>query len=148
MKQVNPSNLELIHSCLTHFVKEPIININRFDDILMFQTASGTVGLVESNYIGNMNIWIGENVVYEIERELFDLVEYDRSEMGIIEFYNFLKKLNQFELKTQSLQFFNIVKSSTENIILNYDLPIVGDTMIEHTQIHYTSNSKLKINLN
>ena len=149
MKQVNPSNLQLIHSAITHFIGEPIAEMNKYDDMLMFQTASGTTGLIESNYLGNMDIWIGETVVYEIERELFELLEYDRREIGLIEFYNFLKNVETDYFKEESKQFFDIVKTSTENIILNFDLPIFGDTTINNTQVHYTHvYGKIKINLN
>lgn len=149
MKKVNDSNLQLLHSALTHFVGEPITKMSRFDDTLLFQTSSGTTGLVEPNYLGNMDIWIGENVVYEIEKDLFDLLEYDKKEIGLIEFYNHLKTVDSYEFKIESRHFFDIVKTSTENIILNYNnLPLVGDTTIEATQVHYTQDQKIKINLN
>lgn len=149
MKKVNESNLQLLHSALTHFVGEPIAEMSKFEnDILLFQTHSGTTGLVEPNYLGNMDIWIGEDVVYEIEKDLFDLLEYDKKEIGLIEFYNHLKTVDPGEFKNRSKDFFQIVKTSTENIILNYNLPLVGETRIETTQIHYTTDQKIKINLN
>ncbi len=149
MKKVNDSNLQLLHSALTHFVGEPIIQMNKFnDDTLLFQTDSGVTGLVEPNFVGNMDIWIGENVVYEIEKSLYDLLEYDKNEIGLIEFYNYLKMVDPQEFKTESKNFYDIVKTSTENIILNYNLPLVGDTTIQQTQVHYTEQQKIKINLN
>jgi len=149
MKKVNGGNLQLLHSALTHFVGEPISQMSKFNDAsLLFQTDSGTTGLVEANDIGNMEIWIGENIVYEIERELFELLEYDKKEIGLIEFYNYLKGVDGSEFKNRSKQFFDIVKTSTENIILNYNLPLVGDTTIGETQVHYTQQQKMKINLN
>jgi hypothetical protein len=148
MKKVNETNLQLLHSALTHFVGEPIIQMSRFDDTLLFQTNSGSTGLVEPNYLGNMDIWIGETVVYEIEKDLFDLLEYDKKEIGLIEFYNHLKTVDSYEFKNESKDFFEIVKTSTENIILNYNLPLVGDTTIAATQVHYTNDQKIKINLN
>lgn len=149
MKKVNGGNLQLLHSALSHFVGEPISQMSKFNNAsLMFQTDSGTTGLVEANSTGNMDIWIGENVIYEIEKDLFDLLEYDKKEIGLIEFYNYLKLVDGSEFKNRSKQFFNIVKTSTENIILNYDLPLIGDTTIGETQVHYTQQQKMKINLN
>lgn len=148
MKKVNGGNLQLMHSALTHFIGEPIAQMSKFDDTLMFQTHSGTTGLVEPNYVGNMDIWIGETVIYEIEKSLYDLMEYDKREIGLIEFYNHLKTTDISEFKEESKHFFEIVKMSTENIILNYNLPLVGDTTIKQTQIHYTQDQKMQINLN
>ena len=149
MKKVNSGNLQLLHSALTHFVGEPIMQMGKLEDAsLMFQTATGVTGLVEPNYVGNMDIWIGEDVVYEIEKELYDLLEYDKKEIGLIEFYNYLKLVDKSEFKIRSKTFFEIVKTSTENIILNYNLPLIGDTTIGETQIHYTDQQKMKINLN
>ena len=152
MKKVNESNLELIHSALTQFVGEPIAQLSKFDEdhnpSVIFQTHSGLTGTVSSNYLGNMDIWIGETVVYEIEKELYDLLEYDKKKLGLIEFYNHLKLVDIVEFKDSSKHFYDIVKTSTENIILNYDLPLTGDTRIKETQIHYTSQQKMKIHLN
>jgi hypothetical protein len=152
MKKVNDSNLELLHSALTQFVGEPITQMSKFEDdhypTLIFQTHSGTTGLVSSNYVGNMDVWIGENVVYEIEKDLYELLEYDKKEIGLIEFYNHLKLVDTTAFKSTSKHFFNIVKTSTENIILNFNLPLVGDTKIAETQIHYTENQKMKFHLN
>lgn len=153
MKKVNESNLELLHSALTQFVGEPIAQMSKFDashyPSLIFQTHSGLTGTVASNYIGNMDIWIGENVVYEIEKELYDLLEYDKKEVGLIEFYNHLKTVDTNAFKSASKHFFDIVRSSTENIILNFDnVSLLGDTQIKETQIHYTENQKMKIHLN
>jgi hypothetical protein len=148
MKKVNAANLQLMHSAMTHFVGEPIAKMDRFDDTIMFQTSEGVTGIVEPNYVGNMDIWIGEEVVYEIEKDLFDLLESDKRGIGLIEFYNNLKEVDEDMFKEESRLFFYMVKTSTENIILNYDLPLVGDTRIGETQIHYTEDQKMKINLN
>lgn len=149
MKKVNDGNLELLHSALTHFVGEPIAQMSKFaDDSLLFQTHSGITGFVEPNNSGNMEISIGEDIVYEIEKNLYDLLELDKKEIGLIDFYNYLKLVDLTELKTKSKDFFDIVKISTENIILNYNLPLVGDTTINSTQVHYTDDQKIKINLN
>jgi hypothetical protein len=118
------------------------------NDTILFQTHDGTTGMVEPNYVGNMDIWIGETVVYEIEKNLFDMLEYDRKEVGLIEFYNFVKTVDSSEFKGPSRIYYDIVKTSTENIILNYNLPLVGSTTIDTTQIHYTENEKIKISLN
>jgi len=152
MKKVNEYNLELIHSALTQFVGEPIAKLSKFDEenqpSVVFETHSGLTGTVVQNYIGNMDVWIGENVVYEIEKELYDLLEYDKKKFGLIEFYNYLKTVDVSYFQNSSKHFFDIVKSSTENIILNYDLPLEGDTQIKDVQVHYTSMQKMKIHLN
>lgn len=147
---VKKNNLELIHSAVTHFLGEPVIDLSRFEDTIVFQTGRGTTGVVESNFVGNYDIWIGEEVVYEIEKELFDVIEQDKAESqtSLIEFYNSLKTVNEEHFKYKSKTFFNIVKSSIENIILNHNLPMVGDATIGSWLIHYTKNNRIKVNLN
>ena len=147
--KVDHKNLALIHSALTHFLGEPILDVSRFNDSIVFQTALGTTGFMESNFIGNWDIWIGEEVVYEIEKELFDLIEYDRNpDGGLIELYNIMKEIDPAGMKFKSRSFFDIIKSSIENIILNHNLPLTGDTKIGTTEIHYKDNQKIKISLN
>ena len=149
--KVTLENLQLLHSALTHFVSEPVADVSRFEKSILFKTDSGRIGLVERNFFGNYNIMIGEDIVYEIERELYDIIEADRNERtseNFIDFYEMLKKEDTSFFQPQSIKFFDILKNSVENIILNYNLPLEGEAIIGTYQIHYTNQSKIKINLN
>ena len=149
MVSMKPENMMLINSAITHFIGEPIADLSRFDKSIVFQTAKGNTGFMEPNFSGNWDIWIGEEIVYEIENELFEVIEFDRnSSGGLIEFYNYLKNVNHDGLKFKSKAFFDIIKNSVENIILNHSLPIEGDTKIGIFEIHYKKNNKIKISLN
>lgn len=151
MKKLS-ENFQLLNSALTHFLGEHISQIDKFEsDYIMFQTLKGITGFIEPNFMGNMDIWIGDIVVYEIEKNLFDLLEYDKKTLGLIEFYNILKTTDISELSNKSYDFYIILKTSTEKIIINNNnsnIPLIGDTLIESIQIHYTEQQKIKINLN
>lgn len=149
--KVTLENLQLLHSALTHFVSEAVADVSRFENSILFKTDSGRIGLVERNFFGNYNIIIGEDVVYEIEKELYEIIEADRNERtakNFLEFYDMLKKENTSFYQPQSIKFFEILKNSVENIILNYNLPLEGEAIVGSYQIHYTNQSKIKINLN
>lgn len=146
---VDKNNLMLINSAIAHFVGEPVSDISRFDDSVVFQTLNGSMGFIEPNFVGNWDIWIGEEIVYEIEKELFELIEYDRSDSsGLIKFYDQLKEVDTSVMKYKSRTFFDIIKSSVENLLLNHNLPINGGAKIGTFEVCYTNNKKFKINLN
>lgn len=142
------SNLQLMHSALTQFVGIPIASINEINDILVFETCNGLNGFVDINYSGNMDVWVGEDVIYEIESELYDLIRFDRNNVSMMEFYEHLKMTDSAVFQTKSKQFFDIVKRSTENIIINQEVPLIGEGIIGHVQIYYTRDKKIKIFLN
>ncbi len=149
MKQMVKNELQLIHSAITHFIGVPIDEVNRIkDDSIMFKTHSGEIGFIEQNFVGNMDVWMGETVVYEIEKELFDVIEADKQDIGFIDFYNIVKEIDSSYFKKKSGVFIEYIKSSLENIILNYSLPMEGDTKIGPFEIHGISDMKIKINLN
>lgn len=146
---VDKNNLMLINSAITHFVGEPVSDISRFEDSVVFQTHKGVMGFIEPNYVGNWDIWIGEEIVYEIEKELFDVIEYDRTDTGgLIKFYEELKGIDLTGMKYKSRMFFDIIKTSVENLLLNHNLPIQGGAKIGSFEVCYTNNKKFKINLN
>lgn len=149
--KVTLDNLNLLHSALTHFVSEPVSDVSRFEDSIVFTTATGRFGYVERNFSGNFDIWVGDEVVYEIEERLLSLIEVEKSKPeGLIEFYELVKDEVPMSLEYQprSKEFFDIVKNSVENIIINHNLPIVGDATIGIYQVHYTKDTRIKINLN
>jgi hypothetical protein len=147
--KVDKTNIQLLHSAVTHFIGEPVVDLSRFDESVVFITGSGTTGFMEPNFEGNWDIWIGDEVVYEMERELFDILDFTRTDDGgLIEFYNYIKDFDPNSMKYKSRTFFEIIRSSVENIILNHDIPITGNCVIGSVFVHYGKDKKFKINLN
>ena len=147
--KINVNNLEVLHSAISFFIKEPIISLDKTEDLFIFQTLSGVWGSVEQNmYNGNSDIWVGEILMYELENELFEILSMSRGSEGLISFYNIIKDYDSSDLKELSKQFFDVVKKSTENIILNQNLPLHGHTIIEETEVQYYDDKKLIIHLN
>ncbi len=146
--KINKENLKLIHSALTMFIGEPIDEIDRFDDLWLFKTINGKNGMLEQNFVGNMDIWIGEEFIYEIEKKLFDIIEADKGEDSLIDLYKYMKTFNLENLQNKSKNFFEIMLDSLENIILNYEIPLIGHIKIKHTELHYNEYHKIKIILN
>ena len=147
--KINVNNLEILHSAISFFIKEPIVSLDKTEDLLIFQTASGIWGTVEkSSYDEFYGIWVGELLVYELESELYDILSIDRGTDGLIDFYNEIKEYNPIYLKEASKTFFSIVKKSSENIILNQNLPLHGHTIIHETEVQYYDDKKVVIHLN
>lgn len=146
--KVTMDNLNLLHSALTFFVKEPVKEYSKFEDSIVFTTDSGKVGFVEKNFVGNLDVWIGDDVVYEIERELYELIDCDTRKDDLIGFYSELRKEQIDFFQERSKEFFRIVKDSIENIIVNHDLPIQGCVTIGPNQVYYSKGCKIKVNLN
>jgi hypothetical protein len=141
-------NLNLMHSAITYFIKEPVKELSKFKESFVFTTDSGRFGYIDKNHNGNYDVWIGDDIVYEIESDLFDMIEYEGRGTDLMGFYENMKKEDLGTFQQKSKEFFNIVMSSVENILLNNDLPIVGSATIGKTQLFYTKCCKITVNLN
>ena len=147
--KIGQDDLRLIHSAITHFIGEAVVDVNVVKDSYVFTTHFGRMGMIEPNYLDNYDIWMGDEIIYVIEKDLFDIIMYERNFTGgLIEFYDKLKKVDNHSFQEKSKVFFDIMKTSIENIILNFDLPLTGRTMVGTVQVHYTPNNKIRINLN
>jgi len=146
--KVTMDNLNLLHSAITYFVKEPVKDMSRFQESIVFVTHSDRYGYIEQNPMGNYDVWIGEDVVYEIESELFDILDDHAKGLDLMGFYENLRIEDTSMFQQSSREFFQIVKGSIENILMNKDLPLVGSARVGLEQLVYTKSGKFKINLN
>jgi hypothetical protein len=145
MKKVNPGDLRLIHSALTHFVGGMISSI---DENFRFETIDGGLGRVAANRSGDYDVYIGDELVYTIEGEFFDIINYDEKKDQLIELYERMCALKPETLKYMTRVFYYKVRTSMEDIILNMNLPLEGQAVIGNYQVFYSPDHKLKVNLN
>lgn len=146
--KVTMDNLNLLHSAITYFVKEPVKDMSRFQESIVFVTHSDRYGFIEQNPMGNYDVWIGEDVIYEIEAGLFDMLDDHSKGMDLMGFYENMRIEDTSAFQQPSLEFYHIVKGSIENILMNKDLPLVGSARVGLEQLVYTNSGKFKINLN
>jgi len=138
-------DLTLTHSAITTFIGEPVVELNRFDNSIVFVTASGNTGFVEPNdFTGDWNVWVGEELVYEIEGPLFEVLEYEDKGRRLVEMYNYMKTIDPETMKFRSKSFFEIVKSTVEKTLLEGYVPIDGETVIGSTELHFIDPNKAK----
>ena len=146
--RVNHSNLQLMHSCLTHFIGEPVKSMDRgADDMIIFETEIGNKGFVEQNWRGSWDIWIGDNVVYEIENSLYEIVAVEKN-ASLIELYKIVRDMDTLDFQIKSKSFQAIMRASMENVILNMNLPLEGDIRIGNQQVWYRKGRKVAVHLN
>lgn len=146
-KMVQQGN-NFIAVALQLFLGETIVDTAKHeDDSVFFVTYSGDSGVMIPNHQGNLDIWIGEEVVYEIESDLYEVIHHKKDE-NLIELYDYIRTINSDQLKYKSRKFLKVVQLATENVLLNHTLPLTGQVMINTQEVIYKNNKKIKINLN
>lgn len=145
-KDIN--NKSLVRTALGLFVGDVVENVTKFDDVLMFKTERGLAGLVEQNNVGEWEIWVGEDVIYSIEDDIFSIMDHSGADETLFELYKSIKSIDIKDLKFQSAVFYDIVRRSVENLILNSTLPIEGSALVGPWEIIYKNKIKIRINLN
>lgn len=151
MMKINKDNLQLIHSALTAFVGEPIIEASSGeDDVLYFVTYNGNEGRMEKNIVtGNWDIYIGDEVVYEMEDEIVHVMDQEEKGINLIKIYNYMRyDINWKNLKFKSRKFMQIVFSAIEKQIVFGNFPLQGSIVIDENWIVYTKGMKFNIILN
>ena len=70
-------HLDLLYSALDLFLEDDSTEIIiRDNQLVLFKTTLGLKGAILSNQRGDKSIMIGNDVVYTIERSVFDLISY------------------------------------------------------------------------
>lgn len=129
------------------FLGEHLVEMTRADDVIEFITITGHLGQMVPNFSGNWDIWVGEEVVYEVENELEPLLNH-YNDKDLINLYEYARKIDQDQLKFKSRQFLNIVQGSIEKILVAGSLPLDGRAIVGIYEVIYKNNRKFLISLN
>ena len=144
---VRPNNNFLIVA-LQLFLGEGVeIAEKHEDETVSFITSRGDAGFMGPNFTGNWDIWIGEEVVYEVESDLYEIIQHQKDE-NLIQLYDYIRNIDRSNLKYKSKRFLEVVQMATENVILNFTLPLKGQVKIGEQEVIYKNNKRIKINLN
>jgi len=137
----------MLKTAIEMFLGEPILDLDSERDEVCFVTATGHSGTVASNFVGNIDIWVGEEVVYEVELELAPILEH-HDDFLLFELYEYLQSVDRNSLKYKSQVFLDVVFRSIENILLTASLPLEGRAVIGCNEVIYVDNRKFLISLN
>lgn len=144
------NNINMFKTAIELFLGEPLLDVvqDENEEAIGFLTRTGAAGSMEINtYSGNWDIWIGEEVVYEVEQELAPLLRHT-NDKEMFDLYAYAKSIDAEMLKYKSRRFLNIVQQSIEKLLINGHLPLVGTTVIGSYEVIYTNNRKFLISLN
>lgn len=147
MRMIQNDKPNLMRTAIELFLGEHIDDITVAEESVVFTTMTGATGIMEPNFLGNFDIWIGEEVIYEIEHDLFKIMLH-KDDKDIFSLYDYLRAINIMELKHKSKLFLYIVKTSVERLLLHNKLDIEGRTIIGTTEVIYHNGKKLTIMLN
>jgi len=129
------------------FLGEPLVEMVQDEEAIGFMTITGNTGSMEINdFSGNWDIWIGEEVVYEVEPELVPLMSHT-NDRQLFDLYEYAKSLD-CDLKYKSRRFLDIVQNSIEKLLINGNLPLTGRSTIGTLEVIYTEQRKFLISLN
>jgi hypothetical protein len=108
---------------LTYFLGELVIDIiMQSDGTIIFYTVTGITGFVEYDLDGNAFIYIGEEAIYEIEHELFEIFYMDIRN-DIFKLYEYIEEIRQYSnFKHKSKMFSRIVLDTLNKIINGKDV--------------------------
>ena len=135
------SMLEIIFSSKAEYVMPA-------GDGVSFRLATGEVGTVEKNICnGCWDVYISGDFVYEIETELDPILNHS-SNKELFNTYKYLNTLNFNTFQDKSRIFLDVIKVSTENVLLNSNLALEGHAKIGMYEVIYKDKKKFLISLN
>jgi hypothetical protein len=124
------NELKLIHSALTHFVGEMVLDVSKSDDFLLFATTTGKQGFVEPSLDG-WHVWMDDHIVYVIE---FDLFEVIHAETDYRTLHEYIKTIDKNLLSYTSKTFLELIETSLVKLmnapISPFRYLLINDSMI------------------
>jgi hypothetical protein len=136
----------MLKTAIEMFLGERLVLIEDGDDV-SFVTATGHEGVVAPNFVGNLDIWVGEEVVYEVEIELAPILDHS-DDYQLFDLYDYIRSIDRGLLKYKSQVFLDVVGRSVENILLNMNLPLEGHAVIGCNEVICVNSQKFLISLN
>jgi hypothetical protein len=119
---------DLMYSALDYFLgSDTPVRIFRDDLGISFETALGNQGLVIPNELGDWDIFINDNKVYEIENEVYTIITHEGNSPSIDEYMTKLKTLSESSLKEKSRAFVNMTKSGIEFLAVHGKIDLKQD---------------------
>lgn len=137
----------MCRTALELFLGDMVVDVEEVDGEIHFETFRGFRGCVVENYNGNLDIWVGEEVVYEMEAEIVPIIEETRDNQ-LFDLYEYIRGINPLALKYKSKMFVDIVQDSIKKLLIKGTLPVEGRTIIDSMEVIYTKTRKLLIMLN
>jgi hypothetical protein len=122
---LTPSQSQALYPVLQHYTGSKITSISEDGDDLVFRTFLGEKGFLSENISGDWTIRIGGEVVYNIEREVFDALVNPNEKRSLEDYIDILDDLyNSPDVSYRSrVLVVNILKFLEEYILSSDFLP-------------------------
>ncbi len=137
---------DLMYSALDHFLETdtPVL-IFREEMGISFETVLGRQGLIVPNEMGNWDIFLDNNKIYEIEKEVYSIITHEGNSPPIDEYMNKLKNLSNFSIKEKSKKFVNMTKSGIEFLAFHGKINLKDDFTYGPFMVYLDSFNKKRI---
>ena len=140
---------DILTPVIEFFVGSDVIELERKEDHVEFITSWGYEGQLIKNVFGNWDIKIGDEVVYEIEEELYSILVPANKQRPAASYYSELKHLRESkELKHRSISLVNQIIFSLEFLILNANVILENPVEVSPFYIFNVDDKKFIIGLN
>lgn len=123
---------------LEHFVGNHVFGIKMLEDSVLFKTDIGANGLISKNINGDWDIIIGDEVVYELEDELLNVLIPGDEKFEIDDYYHNLNNLLNSDLKYRSKSLVIQIVRTLQIFILNAEIKPINPIKFGPFQV-YTS---------
>jgi hypothetical protein len=123
---------------LEHFVGNHVFGIKMLEDSVLFKTDIGANGLISKNINGDWDIIIGDEVVYELEDELLNVLIPGDEKFQIDDYYQNLNNLLNSDLKYRSKSLVIQIVRTLQIFILNAEIKPINPIIFGPFQV-YTS---------
>jgi hypothetical protein len=106
---------DLMYSALDHFLgSDSPVRIFRNEMGISFETALGNYGLVVPNQDGNWEVFLNDDMIYEIENEVYSIITHEGNAPSIDDYMDKLRGLSSADLKDKSKKFVEMTRSGIE----------------------------------
>ena len=119
---LNPIQNQALYPVLQHYTGCKISSISPEGDVLTFRTFMGDLGIVSEDIEGNWNRTIGEEEIYKIERDIFNVLIKPNSKSSLEDYIEILNELtNSPEVSYRSKILVSNILIFLQEYILNSD---------------------------
>lgn len=136
---------QILIPVLEHFVGIKVFELTSGGDFLTFATALGGAGHMVQNDNGGWDIFVGREIVYEIESELFNTLVPSEGKLPVEIYYKRLRNLIDIGLKYRSLILVDQIIKTLEYFILNTDVKINDPITIGNSMVYTTKDNTKNI---
>jgi hypothetical protein len=129
---------DLMYSALDYFIEhDKAVRIFRDNLGISFETELGNHGLVIPNLSGDWDVFLEDQKVYEIEKEVYSVITHRENSIPIEDYIKKLREVLNLRIKDKSRSFVETTISAIEIMVIHGRISLKNDFKFGPLFIYY-----------